>query len=93
MDHVARQLQHRHAREELHLGAVAGEEGCGGGAAVARLRARLAAGEDKAGGHALDVPLERAADGLVEIVDVEDEAAVKRGEGAQVCLLYTSRCV
>ncbi len=48
------------------------------------LRARLAAGENEAGGHALDVPLEGAADGLVEVVKVEDEAAVGRGEGAQV---------
>ena len=32
----------------------------------------------------LDVPLEGAADGLVEVVDVEDEAGVDAGEGAEV---------
>ena len=51
---------------------------------MAVLGARLAAGEHEAGGHALDVPLEGAADGFVEVVDVEDEAAVGRGEGAEV---------
>jgi hypothetical protein len=67
----------------VHHAAVAGEEG---GAASRQwpFGAGLAAGEDEAGGHALDVPLEGAADGLVEVVDVEDEAAVGRGEGAEV---------
>ncbi len=67
----------------MHL-AVAlgeGEDGVVAGACFAR---RLAAGEDEAGGHALEVPLEGTADGLVEVVDVEDEAAVGRGEGAEV---------
>jgi len=40
--------------------------------------------EDEAGGHALDVPLEGAVDGFVEVVDVKDEAAVWRGEGSEV---------
>ncbi len=35
-------------------------------------------------GHALQVPLEGAADGFVEVVDVEDEAAVGRGKSAEV---------
>ena len=56
----------------------------GGVAAGGVLCAGFAAGEDEAGGHALDVPLEWAADGLVEVVDVEDETAVGRGEGAEV---------
>ena len=70
--------------EERACGAVGGEEGVGGVAAVAVLGASLAAGEDEAGGHALDVPLEGAADGFVEVVEVEDEAAVGRGKGAEV---------
>ena len=56
----------------------------GGFDAQAALGAGVVAGEDEAGGHAFDVPLEGAADGLVEVVDVEDEAAVGRGEGAEV---------
>ncbi len=46
--------------------------------------ARGAAGEHERGGHALQVPLEGAANGFVEVVDVEDEAAVGRGVGAEV---------
>ena len=44
----------------------------------------LAPGQDEAGGEAFDVPLEGAEGGLVEVVDVEDEAAVGAGEGAEV---------
>ncbi len=44
----------------------------------------LAPGEEDAGGHALDVPLEGTGDGLVEVVDVEDDAAIETGEGAEV---------
>ena len=84
VDHVARKLEHGHAREGVHVGAVAGQEGAGGVMAGTVLGAGFATGEDEAGGHALDVPLEGAADGLVEVVDVEDEAAVGRGEGAEV---------
>jgi hypothetical protein len=84
VDLVAREGEHRHAREGVHDAAIARQEGKCGVAAVAALRACLAAGEDEAGGHALDVPLERAADGLVEVVNVEEEVTVGRGEGAEV---------
>ena len=43
-----------------------------------------AAGEKDRRGEALDVPLEGAADGFVEVVDVEDEAAVGAAVGAEV---------
>ncbi len=81
---VARELQHRHAGEEVDGGAVIGEERERGFDAQAALGAGVVAGEDEAGGHAFDVPLEGAADGLVEVVEVEDEAAVGGGEGAEV---------
>jgi hypothetical protein len=84
MDLVVRELQHGHLREGMHRGAIALEECTRGVAAEAVLRARLAASEDDAGGEALDIPLEWAADGLVEVVDVEDEAAVGGGEGPEV---------
>ena len=48
------------------------------------LVARLASGKDDGCGHAFEVPLEGAADGFVEVVDVEDEAAVGCGEGAEI---------
>ena len=43
-----------------------------------------ASGQHQRCRHALQVPLEGAANGLVEVVDVEDEASVGRGVGAQV---------
>ena len=36
------------------------------------------------GGETFDIELEGAAEGLVEVVDVEGEVAVGRGEGAEV---------
>ena len=84
MDLVVRKLQYGHLREGMYGGAIALEEDARGVAAEARLRARLAPGKEETGGEALDVPLEWAADGLVEVVDVEDEAAIGRGEGAEV---------
>ncbi len=46
---------------------------------------RPAAGGDlEAGRQALEVPLERAGEGLVEVVDVEDELALGRGEPPEV---------
>ena len=56
----------------------------GGLRAAAVFVAGRAAGQHQRGGHALQVPLEGAADGLVEVVDVEDQPAVGRGIGAQV---------
>ncbi len=86
--------------ETMHLKAADFEEGhlcemrasvrSNAGCSARRLvRGRLlvsgfAAGEDERSGHALQVPLEGAADGFVEVVDVEDEAAVGCGEGAEV---------
>ena len=84
MDLVVRKLQYGHLREGMYGGAIALEEDARGVSAEARLRARLAPGKQETGGEALDVPLEWAADGLVEVVDVEDEAAIGRGEGTEV---------
>jgi hypothetical protein len=36
----------------------------------------VAAGHDQAGGQPLDVPFEGARQGLVEVVEVEDQAAL-----------------
>ena len=46
--------------------------------------AGLAPGKHEGGGHAFQVPLEWTANGLVKIVDVEDEAAVGRGISAEI---------
>ncbi len=83
MDHEAADFKQRHFRESAHLLAVA-EKDCRRPGVQVPPCARLAAGQDEGRGHALHVPLEGAADGFIEIVDVEDEAAVGRGEGAEV---------
>ena len=47
-------------------------------------QADLAAGDHHAGGQPLEVPLPGRRQGLVEIVDVEDDAPLGRGETAEV---------
>ena len=49
-----------------------------------RLEAAFAGGDREAGGEPLDVPLPGPRQRLVEVVEVEDEAAVGRREGAEV---------
>jgi len=44
----------------------------------------LAGGDRDARGEPLDVPFERAGKGLVEVVDVEHELPLRRGEAAKV---------
>ena len=45
---------------------------------------RLPGREMDAGGHSLDVPLEGAAEALVEVVDIEGQSAVEGGVGAEI---------
>src|ERR1700741_2160482 len=45
--------------------------------------ANLPPRQDEAGSHAFQIPFEGAADRLVEVVDVEDQAAIRRGIGAE----------
>ena len=71
-------------REPSHRGAVAlgrrqGELAAGlGGEPV------VPAGHDQAGGQPLDIPLERARQGLVEVVDVEYQVPLGRRERAEI---------
>src|SRR5712691_10178050 len=44
----------------------------------------LSRGDLEAGREALDIPLERAREGLVEVVEVEDEIALRRCEAAEI---------
>ena len=70
--------------EVAHGGAV------GGGAALGRRRGGLASGavllggDGHAGDEPLDVPLPRRRQRLVEVVDVEDQAPLRRREDAEV---------
>ena len=84
VDLVARDLEHGHGGEGVHHEAVLLGEVEHGIAAGGAFDAGGAAGQDEAGGEALDVVLEGAADGLVEVVHVEDKAAVGGGVGTEV---------
>ena len=52
--------------------------------ALLLVEAAIAPGDGEARGEPLDVPLERAGERLVEVVEAEDELAVGRGEAAEV---------
>ena len=73
-----------HGRIVGHVLAVAAHGGAHGARRIAFEQADLAAGDDHAGGQALEVPLPGRRQGLVEIVDIEDDAALGRGEAAEV---------
>ena len=83
-DPVVPDGQVAHRRELGHPLAIGADGGGGGGGAIGRLVPVRAAGDDDAGGQALDVPLPGGREGLVEVVDVEDLVALRRGEGAEV---------
>src|SRR6202789_900778 len=84
MDLVAAELEYRHGSEGVHHAAVLVGEVEDGVATGGAPDTGFPAGEDEAGGETLDVVLEGATDGFVEVVDVEDEAAVGGSEGAEV---------
>ncbi len=65
-------------RAAVRRGAARGRAALGRGEAVGP------PGEHEAGGEALEVPLERARQRLVEVVDVEQERALRRGEHPEV---------
>ncbi len=44
----------------------------------------MARGDDDAGRKSLDVPLPGSGQGFVEIVDVEKDVALRRGEAAEI---------
>ena len=73
-----------HFGQGAHEPSVVVDAQLGGLARRGVLVAGFAPGKHQRGGHALQVPLEGSADGLIEVVDVEDEAAVGRGKCAQV---------
>ena len=55
-----------------------------GGLALGLVEAAVSSGDREAGRQPLDVPLERAGQGLVEVVEAEDEPAVRGGEDPEV---------
>ena len=71
-------------REPAHRRAVALGRRQGDLAAGLGGEPAVPSGHGKARGQPLDVPLERAGQGLVEVVDVEDQPPLRRGERAEV---------
>jgi hypothetical protein len=84
MDLEAAHFERGHTGKNAHLGSVAGHKPFHDQPRRGLLVAGFTAGDDQRGGHALQIPLEGAADGLVEVVDVEDQPAVGGGIGSQV---------
>ncbi|CAB5004703.1 unannotated protein [freshwater metagenome] len=74
----------RHSGVLLHLRAVGGTDRCRCGRDRLGWEAAIAAGEDEGGREPQDVPFEGPRIGLVEVVDVEDDAAIRRCEEAEI---------
>jgi len=81
---VTGNLKDGHGRVGAHALGVAFHEAFDGAFAEQLFAGGFAAGHDQRSGHALQIPLEGAAEGLVEVVDVEDQAAVFSSVGAEV---------
>ncbi len=81
MDLVASELEDRHGGEVMHAMPVLMKEALDGFATRGTLDAGFATCEEDAGGEALEVVLEGAMDGLIEVIDVEDERSVRGGGG------------
>ena len=77
-------FKQRHLGESAHLLAVTENALFYGLPCSCLFVPGLAGGQYQGCGHTFQVPLERATDGFIEIVDVEDEAAVGRGKCAEV---------
>ncbi len=73
-----------HRRELPHRLAVAAHGAEHGGPGLRRGEVAVSPGDLEAGGEALEVPLPGPREGLVEVVDVHDQAAVGCGEDAEV---------
>ena len=83
-DLISGQINATHSSEASKSPAVAFHQIQYGSQSVLVPAASFAAGEKKARRQAFKVPLPRAADGLVEVVEVEDEVSIGRGIGAEV---------
>ena len=77
-------VQQRLPREAAHRGAVTFGRRQDDLAAGLGGESVVASRHGQAGGQPLDVPLERAGQGLVEVVDVEDQPPLRRGERAEI---------
>src|SRR5262249_234266 len=81
---ITRKLHYPHTSEPRCKAAVIESEDLHSVATGGRLLAIFASGEHEAGGHALQIPLEGRSAGFIEVIDVEDESAIRRGVSAEV---------
>ena len=77
-------VEEAHRRRVGHRRAIGLRGGARGRTLVLPPVAVVARRDDEARDEALDVPLERRGERLVEVVEVEDEPAVRRGEHPEV---------
>ena len=77
-------LQEPHRGIVRHLGAIAAHGQTRRGAGLAVTEAIVPRGDREARRQALDVPVERRRKRLIEVVDVEDQPPVRRGEHAEI---------
>ena len=77
-------IEHVHGREVAHFLAIAASTGDRRIAAVRVGEPVRTGGEHKRGDKALDVPLPGCRQCLVEVVDVENQPALRRGKTAEI---------
>ena len=82
-----------HRGELAHRLAVGAGRGEDGGAGLLRGEVAVAPGDREARREALDVPLPRPRQGLVEVVDVHHQAAIGGGEDAEVREVGIAACL
>ena len=75
----------RHRRKLRHVLAVGPCGGASQRAALSLCKLRYPSSDSQAGSQAFDVPFERAGQCFVEIVEVKDRRAFRRGIGAKIC--------
>src|SRR5271166_502783 len=84
MDLKAAHFERGHLGKCAHLRGVAGNKFFNELARGGFLVSGFAPRDNQRSSHALQIPLECPANGLVKIVDVEDQSSIRRGKGAQV---------
>ena len=77
-------IQSGHPRQAGHLPAIARSHFNGGGTSFLGCELTVPGCDDHAGGEPLEVPLPRPRQGLVKVVDVEHQLALRRGEQPEV---------
>src|ERR1700675_2068042 len=83
-------FEKRLARELSRRSEVAFRKGLGGGAANCPVLFGLAPRKNDAGGHPFNIPLPRATDGFIEVVQIKNQFSVRRSERSEVLYMCIS---